>query len=255
MKKELISSFRNLETNKELRTAITPTGDILFCLSDVCDNLNIVNASSTKKSLEKEYGGGGLDFFYPLSTSGGEQLFNFIPESHVYFLIFRSTKEEARKFRNWVTEEILPSLRKTGSYTLNSSYPVSPYTPELLAKIKELENGLEMTEKRLVSSSEELRLTKEELFRTSEKLKLAKENLRIVPLSTIAEFYNIRESALKSLLNKLGIELDKRTFIKGGSLYVDLKTQEDIEKALLSNFSRKRGEPNETTTLIDNLPF
>ena len=66
MSKELISSFRNLETNKELRTVITATGDILFCLSDICNSLDIVNASSAKKSLEKEYNGKGLDFSYPL---------------------------------------------------------------------------------------------------------------------------------------------------------------------------------------------
>lgn len=213
MNKELISSFKNLETNKELRTVITATGDILFCLSDICNNLDIVNVSSAKKSLDKEYDGRGLDFFYPLSTSGGDQLFTFIPESHVYFLIFRSTKEEARKFRNWVTEEVLPSLRKTGNYNIDSSYPVSPYTPELLAKIKRLE----------------------------EELEVSRQGSELVSLSSIADFYHMDEPALKSLLRKLGVDLSESSFrnYSGNVTYVNREAYNNICNALSSNFNRR----------------
>ena len=192
MNKELLSSFRNLETNKELRTVITPTGDVLFCLSDVCSNLNLTNPSVTKKALEKEYGG-DLSISYPLSTSGGDQFFTFIPESHVYFLIFRSTKEEAKKFRNWVTEDVLPSLRKTGNYTINSSYPVSPYTPELLAKIKRLES----------------------------ELKVARSTASLFTFSSLAEDYGLRESTLKLLIGELGVDLDKLVYKRGEVMYLD----------------------------------
>ena len=213
MNKDLMSSFRNLETNKELRTVITPTEDVLFCLSDVCSNLNLTNPSVTKKALEKEYGG-DLSISYPLSTPGGEQLFTFIPESHVYFLIFRSTKEEARKFRKWVTEEVIPSLRKTGSYVINSSYPASPYTPELLAKIKRLEK----------------------------ELKVARSTARLFTFSNLAEDYGLSESTLKLLIGELGVNLDELAYKRGKDMYLDSEGVDIVWEAvnkLSMNFNKR----------------
>lgn len=213
MNKELISSFRNLETNKELRTVITATGDILFCLVDICDNLNIINPSNIKKALEKEYKD-DLFFSYPILDSlGRTQEATFIPESHVYFLVFRSNKKEARKFRNWVTEEVLPSLRKTGSYNIDPSYPVSPYTPELLAKIKRLE----------------------------EELETSRQGSELVSISSIADFYNMDEPALKSLLKKLGVDLSESSFrnYSGNVTYVNREAYDDICSALYRNFNRR----------------
>ena len=52
---------------------------------------------------------------------------NFLTESGVYRLIFNSRKQEAEKFRDWVTDEVLPQIRKTGSYTLaKEQYTVTP---------------------------------------------------------------------------------------------------------------------------------
>jgi len=47
---------------------------------------------------------------------------NFLTESGVYKLIFKSRKPEAEAFQDWVTDEVLPSIRKTGKYTVNSSF-------------------------------------------------------------------------------------------------------------------------------------
>ncbi|MCC0751312.1 hypothetical protein KGF47_11285 [Clostridioides sp. ZZV13-5731] len=46
---------------------------------------------------------------------------NFLTESGVYKLIFKSQKEEAEKFQDWVTDEVLPSIRKTGRYQLQQN--------------------------------------------------------------------------------------------------------------------------------------
>ncbi|MDU2490431.1 MAG: BRO family protein [Clostridium celatum] len=46
---------------------------------------------------------------------------NFLTESGVYKLIFKSKKKEAEKFQDWVTDEVLPQIRKTGSYTNNQN--------------------------------------------------------------------------------------------------------------------------------------
>lgn len=56
-------------------------------------------------------------------TLGGKQLMTIISESGLYALVFKSTKPEAKKFRKWVTSEILPSIRKTGSYSIDQPIP------------------------------------------------------------------------------------------------------------------------------------
>ncbi|EIJ35278.1 BRO-N domain-containing protein [Thiothrix nivea] len=58
---------------------------------------------------------GGVEFTLP--SNSGEQIYKIIPESDVYRLIMKSQKQEAEAFQDWVTEEVLPSIRRTGSYS------------------------------------------------------------------------------------------------------------------------------------------
>lgn len=59
-------------------------------------------------------------------TDGGRQQTNHINESGLYALIFGSTKDEAKRFKRWVTHDVLPSLRKTGRYeTKQASQPIA----------------------------------------------------------------------------------------------------------------------------------
>ena len=56
-----------------------------------------------------------------MRTLSAEQTISIINESGLYSLILRSKKEEAKKFKKWVTHEVLPSIRKTGSFQLFQS--------------------------------------------------------------------------------------------------------------------------------------
>lgn len=66
---------------------------------------------------------------YPLQTKGGTQNFTFINESELYFVLMRSRSAKAKPFRQWLTKEVLPSIRKTGSYQvkplLDTSDPIA----------------------------------------------------------------------------------------------------------------------------------
>lgn len=85
----------------------------LFCLSDVCKILDIGNPSDVKNRLDK-----GVVTIEPLETKGGVQQVVFVNEDGLYDVILDSRKPEARAFRKWITSEVLPSIRKTGSYTV-----------------------------------------------------------------------------------------------------------------------------------------
>lgn len=84
-----------------------------FCLLDVCKALGIQNHKEVKSRLNPH----GVDTIYLIDAMGRKQKTFFINESNLYKLIFRSRRPEAIAFEDWVTGEVLPSIRKTGSYS------------------------------------------------------------------------------------------------------------------------------------------
>ncbi len=100
-----------------------------FALKDVCDALAIKVASPERFRLNFE---GVTRNVIP--TSSGNQELTFINEPNLYRIIFRSNKAEAVEFQNWVFEEVLPQIRKTGSYSQNVE-EIRPLVeqPELLS--------------------------------------------------------------------------------------------------------------------------
>lgn len=84
-----------------------------FCLKDVCLSLGIKNTSQLASQLDVK----GISKTYTL-TKGGKQELIFVNEPNLYRVIFRSNKKEAVDFQNWVFDEVLPTIRKTGSYSL-----------------------------------------------------------------------------------------------------------------------------------------
>lgn len=108
-----IQIFKNPEFG-EVRTAGTPENP-LFCLADICRVLDL-QPSRVKDRLEY-----GVISSNPISDSlGREQLANFVNEDGLYDVILDSRKPEAKKFRKWVTSEVLPSIRKSGGYVASS---------------------------------------------------------------------------------------------------------------------------------------
>ena len=94
----------------EIRTS-SIDGEPVFCLSDVCKALGLTQASKVKERLNEK----GVNTI-PTLTNGGIQNLLYINESNLYKTIFQSRKESAERFTDWVTSEVLPSIRKTGSY-------------------------------------------------------------------------------------------------------------------------------------------
>lgn len=83
-----------------------------FCLTDVYKSLDISRTSRLFRELDPK---GVADYHTP--TNGGIQKLKFINEPNLYRIIFRSNKKEALNFQNWVFAEVLPTIRKTGSYS------------------------------------------------------------------------------------------------------------------------------------------
>ena len=96
-------------------------GQPWFCLADVCRPLGL-RVSDCRKRLKAE----GVDTIHT-PTAGGLQGMLYVNEGNLYRCVFQSKKPEAEAFTDWVTEEVLPTLRKSGAYATPHCAPeVSP---------------------------------------------------------------------------------------------------------------------------------
>ena len=97
-----------------------------FCLTDVCLVLGVNRRSSEAFRLNEK----GCNKIAVL-TEGGMQEVVFINEPNLYRIIFRSNKSQAIDFQNWVFEEVLPQIRKTGQYSQNEQQNQPLVKPEV----------------------------------------------------------------------------------------------------------------------------
>lgn len=104
-----ITIFSNEEFG-QVRTTTDENGEVLVCLYDVCKALGLTSAKVAQR-LEKD-----VLSKHPLSTKGGNQTGWFVNEDGFYDVVLESRKPNAKKFRKWVTSEVLPAIRKTGMY-------------------------------------------------------------------------------------------------------------------------------------------
>ncbi len=130
----------NLEIFKnsgfELRGGLI-NGEPYFVLADICKALDIGNITDVKNRLKKD----GVDTIEVIDSLGRKQKATFINESNLYKTIFQSRKEEALQFQDWVTSEVLPSIRKNGMYatapTIEKMINNPDFAISLLTKLKE----------------------------------------------------------------------------------------------------------------------
>ncbi len=96
---------------------ITKEDEPWFVVKDICDILGLTNPTKAISNLDDDERSNLL-----LGRQGNT---NIINESGLYALVIRSNKPNARKFRKWITSEVLPAIRRTGRYMVSSdSAPV-----------------------------------------------------------------------------------------------------------------------------------
>ncbi|AFF23957.1 TPA: Bro-N domain-containing protein [Pasteurella multocida] len=96
--------------------------DFWFCANDVCAILDYTNP---RQAIQKNCNPKGVSIRDTL-TAGGTQSMIYINEPNLYRLIIKSRKPEAEPFETWVFEEVLPQIRKTGKYEVQSQQLALP---------------------------------------------------------------------------------------------------------------------------------
>ena len=132
----------NSEEFGEVRTVVL-NSEPMFCLVDVCKALDIKNATDVAKRLD--------DDERTRLNLGRQGETNFVTESGLYAVILRSDKPNAKKFRKWITGEVLPSIRKTGSYgkpmtTAEKIQLLAQGNEELSGRVEKVEDKIDSLE-------------------------------------------------------------------------------------------------------------
>jgi len=101
-----------IETSSAVRV-VDINGEPWFVAADICSALELNNTSMAVAGLDDDERG-----ISEVDTRGGKQSATVISESGLYSLVLRSRKPEAKQFKRWITHDVLPAIRKTGSYSI-----------------------------------------------------------------------------------------------------------------------------------------
>ncbi|MDA1581993.1 phage antirepressor [Bacillus cereus group sp. TH228LC] len=167
----------NNEEFGQVRTVVKGE-DVWFVAKDVCDVLEIVNATRSLSRLDEDE----LHSMKVADSLGRPQETNVINESGLYSLIMTSRKPQAKAFKKWVTSEVLPSIRKHGAYMTDQVLEQAVTNPDfaigLLTKLKEEKEKLAAAQQQIVQQQPlvvfaEACMQSEQTLKVSEVAKLA----------------------------------------------------------------------------------
>lgn len=108
-----LTSYNFHDSN--IRVEQNDKGEVLFCLADVCTSLNLTTPAKTANQIKEEFELGELNSC-SFDTGYGVKEFTMITEPQLYFVMMRSRAKVAREFRQWICNEVLPEIRKRGTY-------------------------------------------------------------------------------------------------------------------------------------------
>lgn len=204
-----LTLFNNPEFG-EIRTLETNDGKVLFCGKDVATALGY---SNPRKALADHCKGVTK---CDTLTNGGKQELSFIPESDIYRLTFSSKLPNAEKFTDWIAEEVIPSIMRTGSYSMDGKKKATSPNAEKRLEIQEMNARARMANMFLKLAGVE---TKSETYKSVLVAKAAEvlAGKQIIPLPTseqrmytateVGEMFGVSAQKIGSIANKNGMKV------------------------------------------------
>ena len=210
----------------------------LFVARDLCQVLEYKNGRET---INRLFPKGVAKHYTP--TNGGNQLLSYLTEAQMYKLIMRSNAKNSEAFQDWICSEVLPSIRKTGAYSIQQQLPktygealleagrLAIENERLLTQAKENQPKIEAFDE-LMSSSDSLdfltfskiiKIGRNTLFKKLRELKiLRKDN---IPYQAYVDrgYFKVVESTYRYNENEV-VKISYKTVIlpKGQTFIIDL---------------------------------
>lgn len=201
-----VSSVKIFENEQfgEIRVAGT-SDEPLFCLLDVCKVLDLGNTSQVKSRLADDV----ITNEVISDSIGRQQEMTFVNEDGLYDVILDSRKPQAKLFRKWVTKEVLPSIRKTGSYSIEQQLPKT-----YLEALKALVAAEEEKERLALENAEKQRKIEEQAPKVQYFDNLVERNL-LTNFRDTAKEIGLKQNQLINLLLENGyLYRDQRNKLK-----------------------------------------
>lgn len=210
-----IQIFKN-EDFGQIRIILDDNGEPLFCLSDVCKALDL-EAPNVKRRISD----GMFSKHSVKDIRGRKNLLIFVNEDGLYDTIFDSRKPEARKFRKWVTSDVLPSIRKHGAYATDDTIERIMKNPDfgisLLSALKQERIARQNAE------GERLMLTRkiDEIKPMADYCAMVLTSKQTVTITQIAQDYGYSARAFNELLRDMNVQFRQN---EQWILYASFKT-------------------------------
>ena len=185
---------------ENLRTIVKEDGSVLFFLEDLSRILGLSSIQSIRSRLS-EFG------IYNIPIDGSMEV--YVDEGNMYKCIFQSTKPEAVKFQSWVTNEVLPSIRKHGAYMTGEKLMEVLSDPRKMIEI--LTNLADERELR-IKTQKELEVAKPKIDHYDRILGTG--NLQTA--TVLSKSFGMTTQKLNKILLKLGVI---RKLYNNGSVY------------------------------------
>ena len=218
----------------QVRTSII-NDEPYFNLTDVCRILEINNPSQAKTRLNRD----GVISNEVIDNIGRKQQANFINESNLYKLIFQSRKLEAEKFADWVTSEVLPTIRKHGAYMTETVIERTLTDPDYLIQLATTLK--EEKQRRILAEEENERNKPKVLF--SDSCEVAENSI------LIGEFAKrLKQNGLADMgQNRLFALLRDKGYLCKGGERKNQPTQRSMEQGLFETKVRVINNPDGST--------
>jgi prophage antirepressor-like protein len=234
---ELINSIdMSISFNKNTVRILGTSDNPLFVVKDICDILGLTNTTATLRNIPEKW-----KHLLQVNTKKGSQTTSVVTEAGLYKIVMRSDKPIAQPFQEFVCEEILPSIRKTGEYKMKEEYKKI-----LEDKIKELEDKdkkLEDKDKELEDKDEKIKKLTKKYIKTPKEVF---EEKNVVYLMTSEEGEKVGEYVIgksKDLSNRKENYNNNKLHDFKVIYYVsckDSKLMDIIETVVLMKFEKYR---------------